>query len=278
MARGDDGGGADHRRVIDDRVKYLSFVWTDMAHVARLRCYPVKGFDAESVDSIRMTDAGSVAGDREFALCDPTLVDVENPKDGPDHAYNGKQLPRIHELRTRYDPVDGVLEVTPPDGGALSFDLPADNEAAEEWFGAFFDVDVTLLRSEPPAFVDRPAMGPSVISTATLTEVASWFDDLSVESVRRRMRANVEIDGVPAFWEDRFVGDDSPGFVAGGVRFEGVEPCARCVVPTRDPETGDSLEGFRERFLEYREATFPEWADRDAFDHLYTLMLIAAVP
>ena len=249
-----------------------------MAHVAGLRRSPVKGFDAETVESVRITDAGTVAGDREFALCDPALVDTENPKDGPDHAYNGKQLPRIHELRTGYDPAAGVLEVTPPDGGVLSFDLPADEEAAAEWFGAFFDADVTLLRTEPPAFVDRPSMGPSVISTATLTEVASWFDGLSVESVRRRMRANVEVDGVPAFWEDRFVGDGSPGFLAGGVRFEGVEPCARCVVPTRDPETGDPLEGFRERFLERREATFSEWADRDAFEHLYTLMLIAAVP
>jgi uncharacterized protein YcbX len=117
-----------------------------------------------------------------------------------------------------------------------------------------------------------------VISTATVEAVASWFDDLTVESARRRMRANVEVAGVPAFWEDRFVGADAPAFVAGDVRFEGVEPCARCVVPTRDPETGEPLPELRERFLERREATFPPWADPDAFEHYYTLMLIAAVP
>ena len=249
-----------------------------MAHVAGLRRYPVKGFDGETVDSVRISDAGTVAGDREFALCDPSLVDTENPKHGPDHAYNGKQLPRIHELRTGYHPDEGVLHVTPPEEGVLSFDLPADEAAAESWFAEFFDVDVALLRTQPPAFVDRPAMGPSVISTATLTEVASWFDDLSVENVRRRMRANVEIGGVPAFWEDRFVGAGSPAFVAGGVRFERAEPCARCVVPMRDPGTGEPLERFREQFLERREATFPEWADRGAFDHLYTLMVITAIP
>jgi uncharacterized protein YcbX len=249
-----------------------------MAHVAELRRYPVKGFDAEEVAEARITDAGTLAGDREFALCDPHVVDAENPKYGPDHAYNGKQLPRIHELRTAYDPEPGVLEVTTPDGETRAFDLSRDDEAADEWFESFFDADATLLRTDPPAFVDRPSMGPSVVSTATLEEVASWFDDLTVESARRRMRANVEIDGVPAFWEDRFVGDGAPAFVVGDVRFEGVEPCARCVVPTRDPDTGEPLESFRERFLERREATFPEWADSDAFDHYYTLMLIASVP
>jgi len=62
------------------------------------------------------------------------------------------------------------------------------------------------------------------------------------------------------------------------VRFDGVTPCGRCVVPERDPETGDPTPGFRERFVEQRRETFPEWADPDAFDHYYTLMLIARVP
>lgn len=248
-----------------------------MAHVARLRRYPVKGFDAESIESARVTEAGTLAGDREFALCDAG-VDEAELIDGPEHAHNGKQLPRIHELDTSFDPEGGVLAVVPPDGERRAFDVAGDRAAADEWLSDFFGVDVRLVRREPPAFVDRPEMGPSVISTATVETVASWFDDLTVESVRRRMRANVEVAGVPAFWEDRFVGADAPAFVAGGVRFEGVEPCARCVVPTRDPETGELLPEFRERFLERREATFPPWADRDAFDHYYTLMLIAAVP
>jgi uncharacterized protein YcbX len=49
-------------------------------------------------------------------------------------------------------------------------------------------------------------------------------------------------------------------------------------VPARDPDTGHPLEEFQQRFVEKREGTFPEWADREAFDHFYTLMLIARVP
>jgi len=118
-------------------------------------------------------------------------------------------------------------------------------------------------------------MGPSVVSTATLEAVAAWFDDLDVESVRRRLRANVEVGGVPAFWEDRFVGEDAPAFEAGGVRFAGVTPCNRCVVPSRDPDTGEPIEEFQQTFLRERERTFPEWADWDAFDHYYAVMILA---
>ncbi|MDZ7700759.1 MAG: hypothetical protein U5J98_01120 [Halobacteriales archaeon] len=99
-----------------------------------------------------------------------------------------------------------------------------------------------LHRDAERGFADRPESGPSVVSTATLESVASWFDTLNVEDVRRRLRANVEVAGVPAFWEDRFVGAGAPAFVIDGpdgdVRVEGVEPCGRCVVPDAGPRHG----------------------------------------
>jgi uncharacterized protein YcbX len=256
-----------------------------MGHVERLRLYPVKGLDGIEAESGRITTAGTLAGDREFAMCDPEADRIETGSDVQTLAYNGKQTDRIHDVGTGFDPGTDVLTVEPKTGGDRQrFDLStaAGRTEASEWFGDFVGDPVECRRHEPPAFVDRPDAGPSVISTATLEEVASWFDDMTVEGARRRLRANVEVDGVPAFWEDRFVGADAPGFVVGtgddAVRFEGAEPCARCVVPSRDPETGDPLPEFRERFVERREATFPEWADRDAFPHLYTVMLISRVP
>jgi uncharacterized protein YcbX len=256
-----------------------------MAHIERLRLYPVKGLDGIDVDAARITDAGTLAGDREFAMCDPESDAIETGSDMQTLAYNGKQTDRIHDVRTGFDPDTSILTVEPKAGGDRQrFDLSTDAGRAEAsaWFGDFVGDPVDVRRHEPPAFVDRPDAGPSVISTATLEEVASWFEGMTVESARRRLRANVEIGDVPAFWEDRFVGTDAPAFVVGegddAVRFEGAEPCARCVVPSRDPETGDPLPEFRERFIQRREATFPEWADRDAFDHLYTVMLISRVP
>ncbi|MFB6196516.1 MAG: MOSC domain-containing protein [Haloplanus sp.] len=257
-----------------------------MAHIERLRRYPVKGLDGMDVESARVTAAGTIAGDREYAMCAPDADRIETGDDMQTLAYNGKQTDRIHDVRTAFDPETHVLTVDPKgdgEGERRRFDLgtEAGRAAASEWFGDFIGDPVEFRRHEPPAFVDRPDAGPSVISTATLETVASWFDGMTVEGARRRLRANVEVGGVPAFWEDRFVGPDAPGFVVHGddeVRFEGAEPCSRCVVPSRDPETGEPLDRFRERFVERREATFPEWADRDAFDHYYTVMLISRVP
>ncbi|THE66405.1 MOSC domain-containing protein [Salinadaptatus halalkaliphilus] len=238
-----------------------------MARLERLTAYPVKGLDGIELTAASILEGGTLAHDREFALFDT---------DG--EVINGKRTALVHDIETDFDPETTELVVTTPDGDGVEFDLETDRERAEAWFGDYFDESVTLERDRTRGYVDRREMGPSVIATATLETVASWFDDVTVDGVRRRMRANLEVSGVPAFWEDRFVGEEAPSFAIGGVTLEGVTPCGRCVVPERDPETGEPTPDFRERFVRKREETFPAWADADAFDHYYTLMLIARIP
>ena len=238
-----------------------------MARLERLRIYPVKGLDGIDVDAAEVRAGGTLDGDREFALLDA---------DGD--PLNGKRTAAVHDLDASFDPGSGALTVETPSGERARFVLPDESQRASTWFSDFFEGEFTLERDGDRGFVDRPGMGPSVVSTATLETVASWFDDLTVESVRRRLRANVEVGGVGPFWEDRFVGDDAPGFEIGGVRFEGIKPCGRCVVPSRDPDTGEALPEFRERFIEKRRETFPEFADADAFDHHFAVMILSRVP
>lgn len=238
-----------------------------MPQLEHLRVYPVKGLDGIDVESSEILAGGTLARDREFALFD-TAGDV----------VNGKRTDRVHDLSTDFDSASGELTVTTSDDETRQFDLDDDRDRAERWFSDFFEADLTLRRDTSLGFVDRREMGPSVISTATLRTVASWFGGMTVESARRRLRANVEVSGVPAFWEDQFVGDEAPAFEVGGVRFEGVTPCGRCVVPQRDPDTGEPFPEFRERFVRKRRETFPDWAAESAFDHYYTLMLIARIP
>ena len=49
---------------------------------------------------------------------------------------------------------------------------------------------------------------------------------MDVGQMHRRFRANIEIDGVPAFWEDRLYSDEDhvAEFRVSEVRFEGVHP------------------------------------------------------
>jgi uncharacterized protein YcbX len=78
-------------------------------------------------------------------------------------------------------------------------------------------------------------------------------------------------------------------FRIGEVAFEGSNPCARCVVPSRDTQTGvahfgaatnpasaaavpaESAASFQKRFTESRRAHLPPWAPAARFDHFYRL-------
>jgi len=245
------------------------FSFRTVAHIERLTVYPVKGLDRLTVDRSRVRPGGTLEHDREFALLD-----------GDGERVNAKQSDRFHALETTYDPETVTLRVDAPERCEFALDSEDGRAEAAAWLtdALGLDGDRRLDRNTDVGHVDRRSMGPSVISTATIETVAGWFDDMTVESARRRLRANVEVGGVPAFWEDRFVGENAPAFRAGDVRIEGVTPCGRCVVPSRDPDTGEPTPEFRTEFLTNRQETFPEWADRDAFDHFYSLMIIASVP
>ncbi len=251
-----------------------------MPHAENLWVYPVKGLDRMPVESIEINEAGTFHRDREYAMLDPEEDSViEDRLDSVGKTFNGKEIDHTHEVASEFDPGTDELTLRMRETGeTYAFDLTSERDEASEWFSDFVGEPVELRHREPPSFIDRPNLGPSVISTGTLEEVASWFDDMTVEGARIRLRPNIEISGVPAFWEDRFLGEDPSGFEVSGTRFEGAEACARCVVPSRDPDTGEPIEDFEQRFAEHRERTLPEWAPREEFEHFFTVMLITKVP
>jgi hypothetical protein len=113
--------------------------------------------------------------------------------------------------------------------------LPREQETLEAWLSERLGLEVRLERDSERGFPDDlKASGPTVISRATLAEVATWFDCDEGE-MRRRFRANLEIDGVPAFWEDRLYGRDGEAveFRIGEVILHGVKPSARLLAGSR---------------------------------------------
>jgi len=112
---------------------------------------------------------------------------------------------------------------------------------------------------------DTVSPGPTIVSQASLEAVARWFG-LKHEQVRRRFRANIEVTGLAAFGEDRWYGATVR---VGAVEVTVVNPCARCVVPSRDASTGEEEPGFQRRFAELRKQHLPPWAPERYFDHYY---------
>jgi uncharacterized protein len=250
-------------------------------HLVNIRLHPIKSLDPVSVSEARISPSGGLALDRAWALYS---VDGK--------WVNGKRTPAIHLIRANYSP--DLREVTlsvPGDRREIptrTFAFPGAYEDAAEWFSVFFDQQIIVRYSENGFPDDSIANGPTIVSTASLESVSDWFTlrnegfgptpqgfpGISVDEARQRFRATLEINGVPAFWEDQLFGEDERSvvrFKIGEVNFEGSNPCARCPVPPRNPQTGEILEGFQKRFTQLRESTLPPWSPRPRFDHFYRL-------
>ncbi|BDI30409.1 molybdenum cofactor biosynthesis protein [Capsulimonas corticalis] len=242
-----------------------------MPYLARILLYPIKSLDPMEVTEATILPTGALRHDREFGIFD-----------AEEKFVNGKRSPRVHGLTAAFHPTTGELRIAiRSTGESRCFQWPDDCAAMDAWLSDYFDQPVSLRRDAGGGFPDdKNALGPTVISTATLEEVASWFPGLSVESARVRFRANLEIGGVPPFWEDQLFGDPETivPFQIGDVLFHGINPCQRCVVPPRDPQTGEAIPEFSQTFRERREATLPAWANRARFNHFYRLAINTRAP
>jgi uncharacterized protein YcbX len=189
---------------------------------------------------------------------------------------NGKREPKVHALAVTYDSTVSIAEFASTlTGERFTFALSGDTFPLSLWLGTHFGRAISVRRNGDGGFPDDlAAPGPTVVSLATLATVASWFPGLDVAGVRARLRTNIELGDVPAFWEDRLyaaAGAAPIAFRVGGVTLEGTNPCQRCIVPSRDPQTGLPLVGFAKRVAERRAATLPAWAEASRFDHFYRL-------
>jgi uncharacterized protein YcbX len=235
-----------------------------MPHLSQIILYPIKSLDGISVQQAAVLESGALQGDREYAI-----VDYQGK------FVNGKLTAVIHQLRASFNLSDRrvSLRVAGSDQAA-EFHLDGDRVPLEGWLGDYFGFPVKLIQNVEMGFPDdTDSPGPTIISTETLKEVTSWFDRLTVDSLRKRMRTTLEIADVEPFWEDQLyaqAGSLVP-FQIGTVNFMGVNPCQRCIVPTRDQETGESYSEFQKIFSGQRQKRLPAWVDTSRFNHFYRL-------
>ena len=213
-----------------------------------------------------MLPSGALRDDRAYAIID-----------AGGRVVNAKGHAAIHRLRSHLDTAEGVLTLAEDDtlreAVGERFHMDRDRERLCDRLGRFFGFAVRLVEDREAGFPDDgDAPGPTLVSTATIEAVAAWFA-LSLDDVRARLRPNVEIDGVPAFWEDQLLGSAgrTVPFALGPQALLGVRACQRCAVPTRDPRTGAVDPSFARRFAQERRRALPDWAPREQFPHFYRL-------
>jgi uncharacterized protein YcbX len=219
--------------------------------VTGLALTPVKGMRLQSVERVELGPDGA-EGNRRFFVIDER-----------DRMISGKALGSLCAVIADYDAADDRLSLTFPDGTVVAAAVQTNGSLpvtfyshtlegeilAGPWSDALSDHASKRLRlARGPAAVDRGRSGgASLISRASLARFAQAAGEPDVDA--RRFRMLVEVDGIGAHEEDRWVGR----FVqigAATVRFNG--HVGRCLFTSRDPETGevdlptlDILGGYR---------------------------------
>jgi uncharacterized protein len=247
--------------------------------LTQLVVYPVKSLDGIVVDRSKISAGGALEFDRRWAIVDASGKIV-----------NGKRTAKIQQLRSQFDLISTgsdshqrvVISLqTAEDSNTYTFCLTDELTELAEFLSQFFGFPVSLIENATTGFPDDlNAYGPTIVSTATLETICDWFPDLDLAEVRRRFRTNLELSGVPAFWEDRLFG--APGevinFQLGNVQFYGINPCQRCIVPTRNSFTGDVTAKFQQTFTQQRQQTLPPEVNATRFNHFYRLAINTQIP
>lgn len=285
-----------------------------MPALDRITIYPVKSLDGVDVDEARVLPSGALEHDRRWQLMD---------MDG--RVLNAKRSPLFHAIRAEFDLVDAAAQAAVP-GAVNRVTLAVDPAAIRaaalpgvarlaglatetfplvpgpggpcDWLAAALGARVLLLERRDGGFPDdREAPGPTLVSTASLEAVGRWFG-FDLAEARRRFRANLEVGGCDAFWEDALASPLRPGlapslldlpegvaadpfadlpppepreFTIGEVLFRATNVCRRCVVPSRDSRTGAVTEHFRDVFEAWRRRALRADVDAAAWGTLYRL-------
>ena len=237
--------------------------------LGRITIFPIKSLDGVPVGTARITRGGILENDRIYAI-----YDAEG------RVVNGKRTPRVHELRCEFDAQ--ITEVRLWHGSGSPGQFPLDEPGpVGRWLSDFFGLPLVLRYEPEKGFPDdRTAFGPTIVSEASLRTVQGWFPGLTFESVRRRFRANLELSDSEPFGEDRLFGgpDELRPFQIGPVKFLGHNPCQRCVVPTRDPDTAQAIADFQKKFMQLRREQLPTWANAQRFNHFYRFAVNTSIP
>jgi uncharacterized protein YcbX len=242
-----------------------------MPYVASIHIYPIKSLDGIAVSQATILASGALEGDRSFAICDEQGEFV-----------NSKRSSGVHFLRFSFDVKNRTISLKIQDTQEeIFFHLDRERTAIESWFSSYFGFPVKLLENLLTGFPDNLATpGPTIISTATIAEVASWFPRVCVNEMRHRLRANIEIGDAPPFWEDKLFAeaDEVVRFQIGKVIFEGINPSQLCIVPTRNPGTKEAYPNFQKIFTAQQKETLPDSVRRSRFNQFYPLSINTRVP
>ena len=213
-----------------------------MPSVAALFRHPVKGFTPEPLDAALLTAGDWFPGDRMWAVeAGPSGFDPMAPKQISKTAFAVlMRSAAVARVRTQWDEASNTLFVSHADGAALSvrLDDAEDRAGFADWLaprlGDQVEGPLKLIPAGPGhRFMDSRNGFVSVLNLASVRDLERRMGR-SVDP--RRFRANILVEGWPAWAENDWVGRDID---VGETTLHGIKPIVRCAATHVDPDTGE---------------------------------------
>jgi uncharacterized protein YcbX len=211
------------------------------ATVARIYRYPVKGLSPEPLDRITLAPGQTVPLDRAYA--------IENGASGFDPAapaYFPKQRflmlmrnERLASLATHLEEATHTLTIKQDGSAVVQGDLrsASGRTAIEQFFASFCSEELRgppkILHASGHSFSD---VARKVVSLINLASVADVADAIGAPVDPLRFRANLYVDGWPAWREFELL--DQELAIGSAVRLKPVKRIVRCAATNVDPSTG----------------------------------------
>ena len=228
-------------------------------HVAGIFRHPVKGFTPEPLQSVALAPGQGFPFDRVWAVENgPSGFDPAAPAFVPKKMFTVlAQIAKVAAARTRYDASTGVLHASAPGAARVrrAAVRPRGREAFAAWLTELLGEEATgpLRVVEAPRewrFTDHPLGQVSIVNLASVRDLGQH---MGVELDPLRFRANLYVDGWPAWAETGWTGKR---LMLGWAQAEVFKPIVRCAATHVDPTTA-------ERDLEVTKALF------DTYGHLH---------
>jgi len=234
------------------------------ATIVSLHCYPLKSGHAVDLDEAQLTRAG-IAHDRRWMVVTPE-----------GRFLTQRELPRLALITPMLSPSALTLQAPTAPPLDVSLELPGrslsvriwkdecpaydEGEAAARWLRELLGRECRLVRYDPQhrrlsarAWTgELEAENRFTDGFPVLVIGRASLDDLNSRLQRpvpmNRFRPSIVLEGLGPYEEDRV--DE---LRAEGLRLRIVKPCARCVIPTTDQQTGlrEGEEPLR-TLMEYR--------------------------
>jgi uncharacterized protein YcbX len=235
-------------------------------HVVAIFRHPVKGFTPEALPHVDVAVNEGLPFDRLWAVENgPSGFDPTAPAFVPKQKFTVlASIPRVAAARTRYDDASGRLIATADGLRDFAGDLDADDGRAgfAAWLTTLLDGELrgplrVIHAPEQHRFTDHPQGQVSIINMASIRDLGA---KMGVELDPLRFRANLYVEGWPAWAENEWTGER---LMLGWAQAQVFKPIVRCAATHVDPVTA-------ERDLDVTRALF------DNYGHMFCGIYVRA--